>query len=238
MRASRSKLLRYGLVAAGALVLVAASVVGTLRYAPDRYDPFAPLVIDEAPSLFTAYKLRRLEGHPVACFEALDLAGVAYTRIADHRTGPGCGFRDAAALEKSAISWGGEIRLTCPMLAALSVWERHDVQPAAERVLGSRVVRIRHFGSYACRNVNGIDDERRSEHATANAVDVAGFVLADGREVSVLGDWNGRGARGRFLRVIHDAACRRFATVLGPGYNALHANHFHLDMGRRPGLCR
>jgi len=63
-------------------------------------------------------------------------------------------------------------------------------------------------------------------------------VLADGREVSVLGDWNGKGPRGRFLRVIHDAACRRFATVLGPDYNALHANHFHLDMGRRPGLCR
>ncbi len=74
-----------------------------------------------------------------------------------------------------------------------------------------------------------------SEHALANAVDVAGFDLADGRRVMVETGWRSDDARVReFLQVIHTSACRRFQTVLSPDYNAAHHNHLHLDMGRGP----
>jgi len=118
--------------------------------------------------------------------------------------------------------------VTCTMASTFSGWARFGVNRAAEQILGSRLVKIETFGSYSCRNVAGTS--RRSGHATANAIDVSAFVLADGHRVSVLEDWNGgTQAERRFLRVVHDSACKRFGTTLGPGYNAAHADHFHLE---------
>jgi hypothetical protein len=71
-----------------------------------------------------------------------------------------------------------------------------------------------------------------SEHAFANAVDVSAFVLRDGRRVSVLNGWRGSPKERAFLRRLHQSACKRFGTVLGPEYNAAHANHFHFDMAK------
>ena len=80
--------------------------------------------------------------------------------------------------------------------------------------------------------------DRRSGHALANAIDVGGFVLKDGRRVTVLNDWHSPDpAMQRFLQAIHKSACRRFGTVLSPDYNAAHANHLHLE-DDRAGLCR
>lgn len=78
-----------------------------------------------------------------------------------------------------------------------------------------------------------------SEHASGNAVDIAALVLADGTRISVLGDWNGENPdKALFLRQVSDGACRAFATVLGPDYNAAHRNHLHLAMaGRWGGVC-
>ncbi|WP_340115472.1 extensin family protein [Pelagibius sp. 7325] len=219
-------------------VMLSGGIYAFLRYAPDRFDPFAPLDIAEAPSFLTAWKLQSLKGDPSACFAALDAAGISYAAMPDRETGEGCGFENAARLQdKEKLPGTGGLPMTCPMIAALAVWERHDLQPAAQSLLGTRVNRIEHFGSYACRNVNNAASGRRSEHARANALDVAGFRLEDGREVSVLRDWGNGGAEGAFLRQVHEAACGRFASVFGPDYNTAHANHFHFDMGGF-GLCR
>ncbi|QYU66996.1 extensin family protein [Leptolyngbya sp. 15MV] len=72
----------------------------------------------------------------------------------------------------------------------------------------------------------------RSEHATANAIDIAGFVLRDGRDLTLLRDWPRETEEAGFLRAARDGACRWFRAVLGPEYNAAHRDHFHLDMGR------
>ena len=89
------------------------------------------------------------------------------------------------------------------------------------------------FGSYNCRNVAG--SSRLSAHSTASAVDISGFVLADGRRIDLLDGWDG--PDGDFLRRIRDAACTWFGTTLGPEYNALHRDHFHLQ-DRGYGTCR
>ncbi|GAB4391474.1 MAG: extensin family protein [Kiloniellaceae bacterium] len=220
------------------IVLLGGAALAFLHFAPARYDPFAPLAIDEDPTFLTAWKLRGLKGDPEACFALLDAAGIDYRAIPDRVTGPGCGFQDAARLRHSSLRWGPSgVPLTCPMIAALAVWERHDLQPAARDLLGAEVAEIDHFGSYACRNVNNAVSGRRSQHARANALDVAGFRLSDGRRVSVLRDWDATGAEGVFLKRIQQGACARFASVLGPDHNAAHANHFHFDMGGF-GLCR
>ncbi len=149
-------------------------------------------------------------------------------------------------LERPAISLGGPLTLSCPMALSLSMWERHALQPAARLYFGAPVVSIDNFGSYACRNVNTGDGAapnaaggRRSRHATANAFDIAGFTLADGSRVSVLKDWrsaaagsgSGSGAAAALLREAHRGACRWFDGVLGPDYNAVHRDHFHLETG-------
>ncbi|WP_375292508.1 extensin family protein, partial [Sphingomonas melonis] len=72
-----------------------------------------------------------------------------------------------------------------------------------------------------------------SEHATADAVDIAGFRLADGRRITVVGDWTGSGDKAAFLREVRDGACRLFATTLSPDYNAAHRDHLHLDQADR-----
>lgn len=224
------------------LLCLALVVVGGaylfLRYAPDRYDPFAPIDLAAPPSFLTEWKLRALKGDPAACFAALDTVDLDYQAVPDRETGEGCGFENAARLKRSTVPWGSAgLPMSCPMVAALALWERHDLQPAAKRLLGAQVARIEHFGTYACRNVNNRSSGRRSQHARANALDVAGFVLEDGREISVLKDWGDGGARGTFLSEVHEAACGPFASVLGPDYNAAHANHFHFDMGGF-GICR
>jgi hypothetical protein len=103
-------------------------------------------------------------------------------------------------------------------------------------------VAIEHLGSYACRNVNrgegAVPGASRSRHATADAFDVAGLTLADGRRLTVRRDWSGKGApEDLLLRDAHRGACRFFDGVLGPDYNAAHRDHFHLETGGYS-MCR
>ena len=73
--------------------------------------------------------------------------------------------------------------------------------------------------------------------ARADAVDVAGFRLANGAKVSVLDDWRDPGPKGRFLHRIRDEGCRLYRVALSPDYNAAHRNHLHFDMSPYR-LCR
>lgn len=123
--------------------------------------------------------------------------------------------------------------MACPVAVAVAMWEWDVVQPAALKQLGTRVVAIEHYGSYACRRMYGRGVGAWSEHATADALDVAAFRLADGRRVSVIGDRGKTGDRAAFLRDVRDGACALFATVLSPDYNAAHRDHLHLDQARR-----
>jgi hypothetical protein len=93
------------------------------------------------------------------------------------------------------------------------------------------------MGSYSCRKVAGTG--RLSGHASANAVDISGFVLADGRRISVLRDWDNPSLQVRaFLGSVRESACKRFGTVLTPNYNAAHRDHLHLEVSEGRPLCR
>jgi hypothetical protein len=122
------------------------------------------------------------------------------------------------------------------------LFERDVLQPAAQRHFGQRVAIIDHAGSYSCRRLYGRTEGAFSEHATADALDITGFRLADGTRISVVRDWESGGAKGRFLRDVRDGSCRLFATTLSPDYNAAHADHLHLDQAQRGkiggSLCR
>jgi hypothetical protein len=107
----------------------------------------------------------------------------------------------------------------------------HVVAPAAARDMGSEVVTIEHLGSFACRPIIGAGTTTElSQHASANAIDIAGFVFANGAKVTVAHDWHGDDAKARFLHDVHDGACTIFPVVLSPDYNAAHQSHLHVDM--------
>lgn len=204
---------------------------------PDQHDPWATFALDRPVGWATDRQLRALRGKPEACFEVLEASDLEYERIDDRETGPACGFFDAARLLRSNVSWGGGVTLTCPALVALVHWERHVLQPLAQELFGEALVRVRHYGTYACRNINGRAGGRRSQHATANAIDIAAFVFESGREARVVRDWSGSTEAGAYLERAHGEACKRFRAVLGPDYNTAHSDHFHLDMGTYS-ICR
>ena len=209
-----------------------AAAIGSGRLAvPDRWNPLAPLSVADEPNLLTAYKLGRLDGDAVACRAVLTASGMRYAAEPDRRVEGACGWRDAVRITATPTPVSQPFVLECPAAVALALWERHSVQPLARRLLGAPVVRIDHLGSFACRNIGGETGGRRSEHASANALDVAGFVLANGRTVRVARDWSADGPPGRFLREVHAGACRSWNVVLGPDYNTAHRDHLHLDRG-------
>ena len=204
---------------------------------PDRHNPWTPLSIAEAPGWLTRYKLERLDGAPAVCLAVLEKATMRFKPVADRVTAPGCSLNNAVRIERTSVQVGEPFTLSCPAAVSLALWERHALQPTAKSMLGSSVRSIQHFGSFACRNVYGREVGQRSQHATADALDVAGFVLEDGRRITVASHWHGDDERAAFLRSIHSQACGFFDGVFGPGYNAAHADHLHLDRGPYR-LCR
>jgi hypothetical protein len=198
---------------------------------PDRWNPWAPLVIEQLPNFLTRYKLARLSQNDELCRAVLEQAAMRYTPLADREAAPGCVFRNAVRVESTTARVGEPFALTCRSAVSLAMWEHHVLQPAAIAHFGQRVARIQHLGSYACRNVYSREDARRSQHASADALDLAGFVLGNGRRVSVKNDWENARGDAPFLREIHTGACRYFDSVLGPDYNAAHRDHFHFDRG-------
>lgn len=199
--------------------------------------PWVPLDLGQPVGMFTGRKLTALTQDRTQCLGLLDRAGIRYTALPARSDGAQCGYDDAVRFTAGgarAISYRpATLGMSCPVAASLALWEWDAVQPAARELLGSEVVAIDHLGSYNCRRISGRSTSDWSEHARANAVDIAAFRLKDGRRISVLRDWKDQGAKGQFLRRVRDQACDLFATTLSPDYNAAHADHFHLDQAYR-----
>ena len=222
------------------LLLAAAAFAAMLLYGYGRSHPedvpWAELDFARPVGAFTGRKLTALGGDGARCRALLRQAGVRFTPLPARRSGQ-CGYDDALRFGRGGaleIGWRpADLGTSCPVAAALALWEWHVVQPAALEHLGSKVTAIDHFGSYSCRRIYGRSEGAWSEHATANAVDIAGFRLANGRRLSVIADWKGEGAEARFLKQVRDGACDLFATVLSPDYNRAHRDHLHFDQAAR-----
>lgn len=167
------------------------------------------------------------------CLANLDASGSNFSAIPDRYYGAGCATVNTVQLaalqgDRSQFGVSNIGPVSCPTAEIFAAWARYGVDRAARQIFGSPLARIETMGSYSCRNIAG--SSRRSAHSTAAAIDVAAFVLADGRRVSVERDWNAGSTKEReFLRVVQQSACKRFGTVLGPAYNEAHQDHFHLE---------
>jgi len=226
--------MRRGTIAALAAAL---SLVGGAyllgRFVPPRFSPLAPLNVAEVPvPVVTAMKLARLRGDLAYCRAALATSRLQATEVSQMSSSRGCELHD---VERIAVGRGpafsSSFIASCALAVDLAMFIEHVVAPAAARHIGSAVVTVEHLGTFACRPIIGAGTTiELSQHASANAIDIAGFVFANGEKVSVAHDWHGDDAKARFIHDVRDGACKIFPVVLSPDYNVAHRSHLHFDV--------
>ena len=208
--------MRRGCVAFLALMLVAVVLVGCGRLGFEQREPWRTQAEE-------------------ACLSSKLVTPTAYMSRSSEIDGPGaCGISypfKVAALGGGTIGLSNRLTLGCPIIPEIDAWLNGTVQPAAELYFGTTVAELR-AGSYSCRGRNNRAGAKLSEHSFGNAVDIMSFKLADGRTVTVEKGWKGAQDEQEFLREIFVGACQHFTTVLAPGSDIYHYNHFHLDLAR------
>jgi hypothetical protein len=126
--------------------------------------------------------------------------------------------------------------LNCEMVAAVHTWITQVAQPTAKQQFNTRLTGLQNASSYACRRRNNSSTGKLSEHAFGNAFDISEFRFSNRLEASVAGGWSGSvkglslGSRGKFFKQTRSGACKYFNTVLGPGSDPFHKDHYHLDL--------
>ena len=200
---------------------------------PARYSPLPALDLENPTALLIDWQLAELRHDAELCSRVLVPPHIEAVPIGDNPLRKGCGWTNSVRVSSLGGARLPVDKLSCQTAAALALWMAHEVQPLAESMLGQRVASVQHMGTYSCRNIvgNPFWKDVRSEHATANAIDISGFTLENGEKLSVLGDWRRKGQNARFLRAVHERACRYFRVALGPEFNRAHRDHFHYDRG-------
>ena len=219
------------------IFILGAIAMAGYRWLPSYYNPFTPLNLDDPPGRITQYKLRHLT--PEACASLLAQANqkklIRTQAVAD--SGGECPLNNVVRVRDfGPVSLNGSFLASCPLALGSALFISQQARPLTKRYTGSDLARIDHLGSFACRNIYHRPDARRSEHATAEALDIAAFRLANGERVTVLNGWKAATTQ-PWLKAMLAASCGYYGNGLGPEYNAAHANHFHLGM-RGFGLCR
>jgi len=219
------------------IFILGAIATAGYRWLPSYYNPFTPLNLDDPPGRITQYKLRHLT--PEACASLLAQANqknlIRTQAVAD--SGGECPLNNVVRVRDfGPVSLNGSFLASCPLALSSALFVSQQALPLTKRFTGSELTRIEHLGSFACRNIYHRPDARRSEHATAEALDIAAFRLANGERVTVLNGWKSAKTQ-PWLKALLAASCGYYGNGLGPEYNAAHASHFHLGM-RGFGLCR
>lgn len=208
--------MRRGLVAFCALALVGLGLTGCGLFRFEQREPW------------------RVQAEE-ACLSQRLVQPSAYMALSSRIDGPGaCGIDypfKVSAFSNGAVGLTSRVTLACPIIPRIDQWLDEIVRPAAQLYFGTPLLDIK-AGSYSCRPRNNQAGAKLSEHSFGNALDIMGFTLADGREVTIVKGWKGSQAEQEFLREVFVGACRYFTTVLGPGSNAFHYDHLHIDLAR------
>jgi hypothetical protein len=212
--------------------------LSTAKAAPALLAILALAACDAVPTAHRQAPRRAAAFTPSAtygqCLADLGARAASFTPLPDQYYGAGCSTLGAVRLaslsaDQNSLAISNLGPVTCPLANTFAGWARFGVDRAARQILGSPLVKIETMGSYNCRNIAGSD--RRSAHATGNAIDISGFLLADGRRITLATHYaNGTPNERAFLQTIQQSACKRFGTVLSPNYNFAHHDHFHVEL--------
>ncbi len=216
------------------IVGLSLAFVGIDRNVPAQHLHWRSLNPEAPIGIATKSQLLRLSLSPSAsCMEMAQNTSFLSSTKSDPKTAHAtCGWKisrqlhgvDHIAIEPKAPD------MQCPLTLASAIWLK-DVDRSAQNIMGQKLARIHHFGTYSCRRQNGNNSGAWSEHAFANAWDISAFELENGDIISVKNDWDGAPKAKQFLRDVRKSACRVFRVTLSPDFNAAHHDHFHFDMG-------
>jgi hypothetical protein len=173
----------------------------------------------------------------VSCRAELRRLGVDFRDIKRIADGPSCGIEYPVLL--SGFSGGVQLKpatkLNCQTTLALAKWVKFELAPSSRYRYLSGVKTIESMGGYSCRRMNNSRQKRNpmSEHARGNAIDLGKFVLKNGKKIDVRKKGFFAFREKGLLNTVRDDSCKYFHTVLGPGSNKEHWNHFHFDLRSR-----
>jgi hypothetical protein len=214
-----------------------ASAGDLLAYVPSRPTPRPPetgAAMAAAPGAARQSPMQMTQAER-QCRARLTATGAAF-REHDRLTDPsGCLVPFPIVLTSlgEGIELEPEAVLNCAAALSLVDYAHDTVSPEAEKAFGSALETVNHASAYVCRGRVGTGESKLSEHAFGNAIDIGSFELEDGRRLDVRAYGPGEIATRNFMRDVRGAACGPWKTVLGPGTNADHATHFHLDLAQR-----
>ncbi len=168
------------------------------------------------------------------CRRQLRRLGVTFRDLAPINDGGAC--RIDWPVQVSALPGSIDMKpaatLSCDMALAFATWTRKELTPSARWRYLSGVKTIHQGSSYSCRNIRRSGGVA-SEHSKGNALDVMRIELRNGKDIDVRKPgWFAFRERG-LLNNVRAGGCDYFTTVLGPGYDADHADHFHFDIKNR-----
>ena len=167
------------------------------------------------------------------CRRFLKRLGVTFRDVAPIREGPACGIDWPVKVSAiGSVKMKPAATLSCSMAATFSLWTKKELVPAARWRYLSGVKAIHQGSSYSCRNIRG-SRGTPSQHAIGNALDVMRIELKNGKDIDVRKPGWFAFRQRAFLNTVRRDGCDYFSTVLGPGYNADHADHFHFDVKPR-----
>lgn len=175
-----------------------------------------------------------------SCRRQLRRLGVTWRDLAPIDDGPSCAIPHPVSMSAiGSVEIKPAATVTCQMALTFARWTKEELVPSSRMRYFSGVKRINQGSSYSCRRISG--SRTMSEHSTGNAIDIMNIELNNDKDIDVkkpgLFSFRQRG----LLNNVRADACKYFTTVLGPGYNYDHRNHFHFDiMQRRNGsvACR
>jgi hypothetical protein len=188
----------------------------------------APLAADPRSDVPRAATMPAAE---TACRARLRTLGVEFAERQPEKDAAGCALPWPIAVKSlgAEIGLAPEALMNCTLAETAARFARNVVSPAAGSAYGSELKSVSQASAYVCRPRNG--GGKLSEHAFGNALDLAQFTLADGKVIDVGPSSDEKTAE--FLARLRQAACGPFKTVLGPGSDADHERHFHLDLAPR-----
>jgi len=171
-----------------------------------------------------------------ACHARLALIGVTFSPAPATEPQIGCGIEepvrlDGMLVDGDQVKWPDRPVVSCALAVTLAEFVRDAAVPLARGIVGRPLAAFGTGPGFACRPRNRVDGARISAHGRGIAVDIAWFAFADGRRESVEAPSGEPTAR--FINSLRRAACGWFTTVLGPGSDAAHADHLHLDRESR-----
>jgi hypothetical protein len=171
------------------------------------------------------------------CRAELLQRGVEFT-IPDHVEATGqCAVADPV-LVKSVAAPGGRVKLpekplmNCAFARQFTTWLSDIAAPVIGEMAPARLESLSTGPGYECRNRNGDSSGKISEHAFGNAIDISGITLANRIRIEIPDVADPSAVHHRLLMALRLSACGYFTTVLGPGFNAAHASHYHFDLGQ------